>query len=120
MRKMQFLAALAAVALWLSLGAFARDTNSGKFNLDQRVKVGSTVLQPGSYKAEWNGNNTNNVKINIVKNGKTVATTQGLVKELPSKSPYTAVTVKNLPDHTPRVDEIDFSNRTEALVLRGM
>lgn len=120
MRKMQFLAALAAVALWLSAGAFARDTNSGKFDLAQQAKVGSTMLQPGSYKAEWTGNNNNNLNINIVKNGKTVATAQGQLKELPSKSPYSAVTLRNLANHTSRVDEIDFNNRTEALVLRGM
>jgi len=119
MRAMEYLAAVAAVAVALSLGAVAKDMNSGKFNLGQTAKVGSTVLQPGEYKAEWTGNNSD-VNISIVKNGKTVATAHGTLKELPTKAQYSSVTVKTLPDNTIRVDEIDFNNQTEALVLSGM
>lgn len=120
MRSVKFMAAIAAVALWLSVGAFAGSTNSGKFNLGQSVKVGSTLLQPGQYKAEWTGNNNKDLKVSILQHGKTVATTDGTLKTLPSKSQYNAVTIKNLPNHTSRIDEIDFNNRSEALVLKGM
>lgn len=119
MRAMQYIATIAAVAMMLSLGAFARDVNSGNFDLDQTTKVGSTVLQPGRYKAEWTGSQKA-LNISIVKNGKTVATTGGTLKELPTKASYSAVTVKTLPDKSTRIDEIDFGNRTEALVFSGM
>jgi hypothetical protein len=119
MRAMKFIAMVGAVALALSLGAFAKDMNSGKFDLEQSAKVGSTVLQPGQYKAEWTGSG-DALNISIIKDGKTVATTHGTLKELPSKSPYTAVTVKTLPDNSTQVDEIDFNHRTQALVLSGM
>lgn len=119
MRSMKFLAAFVAVAFCLSLTALARDANSGKFNLEQSAKVGSTVLQPGQYKAEWTGNG-NNLNISIIKDGKTVATTTGTLKQLPSRAPYSAVTLKTLPDNSASVDEIDFGNRTDALVFGGM
>jgi hypothetical protein len=118
MQSIRFFAVFSVVALALSLPALAKDTNSGSFDLTQPVQVGSTVLQPGHYKAEWTGPNTA-LQISILRNGKTVATTQGTLKELPSKAPYDAVTVRNVDDHTTRVDEIDFNHRTEALVLAG-
>ena len=119
MRSLKFLTAFVAVAFCLSLSALARDTNSGKFNLQQSAKVGSTVLPPGQYKAEWTGNG-NDLNISIIKNGKTVATTRGTLKQLEQKAPYGAVTLKTLPDNSARVDEIDFNNRSDALVFGGM
>ena len=119
MQSLKYLSGLAMVALLLSAGAFARDFNSGKFDLTQPAKIGSTMLQPGQYKAEWTGSG-NAVNVSIIQNGKTVATTEGSIKNLPSKAPYDAVTVKTLPDNSTRVDEIDFNHRSEALVLEGM
>ena len=119
MRSMKFLAAFVAVAFCLSLTALARDANSGKFSLQQSAKVGSTVLPPGQYKAEWTGNGSD-LNISIIKDGKTVATTTGTLKQLQSKAPYSAVTLKTLPDNSASLGEIDFSNRTDALVFGGM
>jgi hypothetical protein len=118
MRASKYFALLAAFALILSIGAFAKDSNSGKFDLQQPAKIGSAVLQPGQYTAEWTGSN-DAVKINILQHGKTVATADGAVKQLPAKSPYSAVTMKDQPDNTKKVDEIDFNNRSEALVIHG-
>jgi hypothetical protein len=103
----------------LSVGAFAKDSNSGKFDLEQPAKIGSTVLQPGQYTAEWTGSK-DAVKINILQHGKTVATAEGSVKELPTKSPYSSVSMRSQADNTKRVDEIDFNNRSEALIINGM
>jgi hypothetical protein len=120
MRALKYLASLAAFALILSAVSFAKDnSNSGSFNLEQPAKVGSTVLQPGHYKAEWNGSN-DAVKVNILQHGKTIATAQGHIKELPAKSPYNAVSMKKQADNSQKVDEIDFNNRSEALVFGGM
>ena len=118
MLSIRFFAVFSVVALALSLPAFAKDANSGSFDLAQTAQVGSTVLHPGHYKAEWTGPNTA-LQISILRNGKTVATAQGTLKQLPAKAPYDSVTVRNVNDHTTRVDEIDFNNRTEALKLAG-
>ena len=116
MRSLKYLALTAAAALVLSMGAFAKDFHSGSFDLGQTARIGSTVLQPGHYKAEWNGPN-DALQISIMEHGKTVATTQGSLKELPSKSENTAVEIRT--DKSQKLDEIDFANRTQALVLSG-
>jgi hypothetical protein len=82
------------------------------------VQVGSTQLAPGNYKAEWNGP-ANDVKVDIVQNGKTVATTEGKIKDLQQPAPYDAVMIKTLQNNTKALDEIDFNHRSEALVLEG-
>ncbi|HLZ42462.1 MAG TPA: hypothetical protein VKQ11_15950 [Candidatus Sulfotelmatobacter sp.] len=116
MRLIKYFASIAVVALVLSLGAFAKDKDSGNFDLTQTARVGSTTLQPGHYKVEWTGPN-NALQISIMKYGKTVATAQGKLKELPTKAENDEVTLRTMKNHTERVEEIDFNNRTEALVL---
>jgi hypothetical protein len=117
MQFWKYLGVLMALSFMLSLAGFAKDKdmNSGQFDLDQTAKIGSTMLQPGHYKAEWSGP-ANAANVQILQNGKTVATTKGTVKELPQKAPYDAVTVNS---QTHRVDEIDFSHRAEALIFRS-
>ncbi|HKU23926.1 MAG TPA: hypothetical protein VJQ54_00565 [Candidatus Sulfotelmatobacter sp.] len=120
MRVLNYVASAAALALILSAASFAKDiNNSGNFDLQQPAKVGSTVLQPGHYKAEWNGSN-DAVKVNILQHGKTVATAEGHIKQLQAKSPYDAVSTRKQSDNSQKVDEIDFNNRSEALVFGGM
>ena len=119
MRLIKYLASLVAVAMVLSLGALAKDRDSGSFDLTQAAQVGSTTLQPGHYKAEWTGPN-NALHVAIVKNGETVATTTAKMKELPSKAQNSEVILRTTNNPNPLVEEIDFSNRTDALVLSGV
>jgi hypothetical protein len=118
MKFVQRLTSFAIVALVLSLGAFAKDSHSGNFTLSETVQVGSTQLAPGEYKAEWNGP-ANDVKIDFIQHGKTVATTQGKIQNLQKPSPYDAVLTKTLQNNTQELSEIDFGNHTEALVIGG-
>jgi hypothetical protein len=118
MRSIQYVASLAVFALVFTLGAFAKDKDSGSFDLTQTAKFGSTVLQPGHYKAEWSGPN-DSVQISVLDHGKTVATAQGNLKDLPSKAPYDAVTVRTHHNNTQQVDEIEFNHSNEALVVAG-
>lgn len=119
MQSLKYLSSLTAVALILCAAAFSKDSNSGSFDLPDSATVGSTVLKPGHYKAEWTGSE-NAVTISILQNGKKVATTQGSIKQLPTKSNADAVTLATQQDNSKRVEEIDFNNRTQALVLSGM
>ena len=116
--KLKYFSSLALVTLMLSLAAFAKDNHSGKFSVSENVRIGSTTLAPGDYKAQWTGDG-NDVKIEILQNGKTVASTEGTIKSLPQPSPYDSVTTKTLDDNTKQVDEIEFDHRSEALVLAG-
>lgn len=118
MKVVHYFAVLAMMALVLSASAFAKDSHSGNFILSDTVQVGSTQLTPGSYKAEWNGPG-NDVKINITQDGKTVATTEGKIQSLQQPSPYGAVTIRTTKNNTKQLDEIEFGNRSEALVLGG-
>lgn len=119
MRLIKYLASLVALAMVLSLAALARDHDSGSFDLSQAARVGSTTLQPGHYKAEWTGPN-DALHVAIVKDGKTVATATGKMKELSTKAQSGAVTLRITNHHNESVEEIDFSNRTDALLLSGV
>ncbi len=118
MKSLKYIAILAAVAIACSLGAFAKNSNSGSFDLSNTAKVGSTVLHPGHYKAEWTGSEQA-LQISILQNGKTVATAHGQLKQLPEKAPYTAVDMKTLNNKSQQVKEIDFTNRDKALMISG-
>lgn len=118
MRIARFSALLCAFALVLSAGAFAKAKNEGSFDLTQPAIVGSTQLQPGHYKAEWHDTN-GTVNVDILQHGKTVASTKAELKELTTPSTFSAVTLKTTPNHRNRVEEIQFNNRRDALVLSG-
>jgi hypothetical protein len=113
MKLIPYLASLAILTFGLSISAFAKSSNSGSFDLFEAVQIGSAHLAPGHYKAEWNGP-SNNVNVTILQNGKTVATVEGHIKDLPERSSQNSVTLKTVND-TQRIDEIEFDHSTEAL-----
>jgi hypothetical protein len=118
MKYMQNAVLLVIMALALSVIGFAADAHSGNFSIDDTVQVGSTQLAPGNYKAEWSGP-ADALKVDIVRHGKTVATTDGKIKDLGRPALYDAVTLKSVANSVKAIDEIDFNHRTEALVLSG-
>lgn len=118
MRIARFSALLCALALALSAAAFAKVKNEGSFDLTQPATVGSTQLQPGHYKAEWTGTN-GTVNVAIMQHGKTVATAQAELKELTNRSTFSGVTLRTTTDHGNRIEEIQFNNRKDALVISG-
>jgi hypothetical protein len=120
MRSIKYLASFLAFGLVfvLSAAAFAKDANHGNFQLFQSARVGSTVLQPGHYKAEWTGSQ-DALQISIVQNGKVVATTQGKLRQLQERWPSDSIVLRTLDNNSRQVDEIDFGNHKEALVLAG-
>jgi hypothetical protein len=118
MKYTRYTAILATMVFAFSFAAFAKDNNSGRFTLDDSVQVGSTQLAPGNYKVEWSGPATS-LKVEILKNGKTVATTEGKLKDLQHPAPYDSVMIKPTAANQKTLDEIDFDHRSEALVLGG-
>jgi hypothetical protein len=76
MKSMKYVALLALVASSLTLGAFAKDKNEGKFTLTDTTQVGSTQLKPGDYKVVWEGTGTE-VQVKILQGKNVVATVPG-------------------------------------------
>jgi len=117
MKSLARLVSLFILTVSLTALASAASKNAGKFTLPNTVRVGSTDLHPGEYKVEWTEATAGTLKVEISQNGKNVVTTEGKLKDLPERSPYDAVITKPLSDNVKGIDEIDFSNRKQALVL---
>ena len=117
MKCVKYVAVLATLILGLSLGAFAKDKNEGKFTLPDTAKVGSTELKPGDYRVEWQGSG-DAVQVKILEGKKVVATTTGKLVERKEPARSDAVT---LDDQTNAkiLREIDFGNRKESLVFES-
>lgn len=118
MRTAGLFALLVAFTFTCSAGAFAKTKDEGSFDLAQPATVGSTQLQPGHYKAEWTDTN-GTINVAIMQHGQTIATTKATLKELDNRSPYDAVTLRAGSNNRNRIEEIDFSNRKDALILSG-
>ena len=82
MKLMKYFALLAFVAT-LTLGAFAKDQNEGKFTLSDNVQLGSTQLKAGDYKATWEGTGSD-VQVKILKGKEVVATVPAKLEDKPS------------------------------------
>jgi len=117
MKSLKHIAPCIMLTLALSTVVFARNKNEGSLTLVETVSIGSTQLQPGQYKAEWKAESGNAVKIDILQHGKTVASVKGTLKEVPQPFPQDAISTKPLGDNARAIEEIDFANRKEALLI---
>ncbi len=118
MKSSSLVAIVATILLALPLGAFAASKGEKGFTLVDPVQVGSTQLKPGSYKAEWTPMGAgNNVQLNIMQHGKTLATAKAELVQRKTPAPQDEVILKTMKNNQKRLDEIDFGNKTEALVL---
>lgn len=68
---------LAGLLITLPLLSFAATRKS--INVDQPVAIGSTVLQPGDYKVQWDGAGPT-VQVTFLKGNKTIATAPATLK----------------------------------------
>jgi hypothetical protein len=117
MQTVTRVATLSLLTVALATVTFAANKNEGNFTLTDTVRVGSSELSAGDYKAQWQAESGGTVKVEFLQNGKTVATAEGKLKDLQQPSPYTAVTTKSASDNVQKIDEIDFNNRKQALVF---
>ena len=119
MKALARLTALAMLTFALTTVTIAKNTNKneGKFTIPNTVRVGSTDLRPGDYKAAWTEESGGAVKIDILQHGKTVATVAGKLKDLEKPASFDAVIIKTLDNNAKTIDEIDFNNRSQALVF---
>lgn len=109
------LVALIGLALLLPLSALAAK-NQTNISISQAVQVGATQLQPGDYKVQWEGD-ASAVKVTILQGRKTVATSSGKLVDRDQPAHYNAVVLKPGTGDTKVIDEINFANQKQVLVL---
>jgi len=116
MRFLQHTALLLAFALLLPLSALARDKDHGTMQLGQPAWVGTTQLQPGTYKVDWTGSGSA-VTVNVKKGNNTLATVPATLKTNDQSATENAVVLAPADSHNgKKVVEIDFGNK-DALFL---
>ena len=116
MKQMKYTAFLGMLALMLSIGAFARDKNQRSVEILETVQAGSTQLQPGTYKVEWQGTGPE-VRVNFVRGGKTIATAPGTLKTNDPHVTQDDIVTDTTSANTTTLTEIDFSHNKESLVF---
>lgn len=83
-------------------------STSKEVTFDKTIKVGTTELQPGTYKVSWKGDGQG-VEVDFAKGKDVVATTNADVQN--GRSPYdAAVLVRNADSGSAVLEEIDFKN----------
>ena len=113
MKQIKYAALLSVLALLSSVFALARDKNQHSVEIPSAVQVGGEHLQPGNYKVEWQGAGPE-IKVNFVRDGKTVATVPATLKTNDAKVTQDDVVTDN---NTKTLQEIDFSRNKESLVF---
>ncbi len=103
------------LVLVVPLLVFARPKNEHNVVLTESVLVGSTQLQAGTYKVEWQRNGPS-LQVSFLERGKTVATTEARMTERKYPSPYDEI-VTSPSGKTRALQEIDFRGQKDALVL---
>ncbi len=116
MRFAKYSVGLMLVAMCISLSAIAKDKNEGNFTLSSPAQVGSTQLQPGDYKATWDGSGSD-VQVKILQGKNVVATTSAKLVQKEQPAPYSAVTLSNPSNGTATLNELSFNKRKESLVF---
>lgn len=115
MNYLKYLAIMAAMAL-LPLSLFAADTTTRSVTIGDPVTVGTTHLKPGHYKVEWQGSGPA-VRVNFVRNGKTVATAPAKLRTDDSQVKQDDVIMDRTGAQNAKLKEIDFSHQKEALIF---
>jgi hypothetical protein len=120
MNFVKYLMLSAAFTLLLSAIGFAQTTDHGTLQLDQAAEIGSTQLQPGTYKVEWNGTGSD-VQVNILKHNKTVVSTTAQLKTNDKAASQDAVVMAPAANNSSekQIAEIDFSKHKEALIFNS-
>lgn len=108
-------AVITALALLSASVVFAA-RNSSTFTLSEPVQVGTSQLKPGEYKVEWEGSGSA-LQVKILQAGKTVATATGKMVDHKDRSPYNDVILKPGTGPAKTIDQFDFSNSNQSLVL---
>jgi hypothetical protein len=114
-KYLQYLAVLSILALLFPLGALARN-NAHSVQILDVVQIGSTRLEPGNYKVEWQGTGPA-VQVSFQQNGKTVVTVPATLKTNDDQVTQNSIMTEATSADTTELKEIDFGRQKEALVF---
>jgi hypothetical protein len=106
--------ALLVFAVTISLSAFA-GSKSETISLLHDVQLNGTTIHAGEYTVKYDANGSTCL-VKVIKDGKTVATANGELKQLANKPERNQVVLENTGE-MPTVSEMDFSNTTTAITF---
>jgi hypothetical protein len=106
--------ALLVFAVTMSLSAFA-GSKSETISLLHDVQLNGTTIHAGEYTVKYDANGSTCL-VKVIKDGKTVATANGELKQLANKPERNQVVLENTGE-MPTVSEMDFSNTTTAITF---
>jgi hypothetical protein len=109
------LTVLSTLALLFPLAALARG-NSHSVDISSVVQIGTTQLQPGNYKVEWQGSGPV-VQVSFQRNGKTLVTVPATLKTADNQVTQDAVMIGQESADISTLKEIDFGRQKESLVF---
>jgi hypothetical protein len=112
MTKMPVRFALLALALTLSVSAFAKP-RSESITLYQDASINGTNLPAGEYVVKYDVDGSN-AQVKFMKGGKEVATANGQVKTL-TKRPDSSQVILDNSGNSRSISEIDFGGKDTAL-----
>jgi hypothetical protein len=111
--------AVLALLLLPAVNVFAAtDNHKGGLSIGSSVQVGSTQLQAGDYAVKWDGAGPS-VQVNIIRNGKVVATVPARVVELGRKSDHNQAETTAGANGGRLLTRLQFEGKTFALELSG-
>jgi hypothetical protein len=116
MKNLKFLALVSTLLVWFSLSALAKDKNQRSVDILDSVQVGSTLLQPGNYKVEWQQTGAT-VNVKFVRDGKVLAEVPGTLKTNDNQVTQDSIVTQITSGNKKVLTEIDFGHQKEALVF---
>lgn len=102
--------------LAVGLTALAANGNKGDFQISSPVQVNGTTLPAGDYTAKWEGAGPA-VQVNIVRNGKTVASVPAKLVQSEQKAADNAAEIQNGASGQRELTALHFSGKKYSLQL---
>jgi len=116
--SLTFKATVLLLALAFGASAFAASAGKGDFQISEKVQISGTTLPAGNYTAKWDGSGPA-VQVNIVRNGKTVATVPAKLIQSDRKAANDSSEIQTAASGDRELTAIHFSGKRYALELGG-
>lgn len=112
-------AATLVLLLFAAMSVFAgTDNHKGGLSLTAPAQIGGTQLEAGDYAVKWDGAGPA-VQLNILQNGKVVATVPAQVVSLDKKSAHDQADISTGANGERTVTRLQFQGKTLALQITG-
>jgi 2-methylaconitate cis-trans-isomerase PrpF len=109
--------AVTALAIMMSVSAFARDKNHHNVVIPEAVQVGSSRLAPGEYTMEWNEKGST-AEVNFFQHGKSVTQASAKVVNLGHPAKSDSVTMMAAVGTAGNLEQIEFHGQKEAFSFK--